>query len=64
MLWYWVEPSPDTKANLRYRVFYPVTKVETFSLGFTVSVAKSVPTALITRYYKAFFLVVALLADY
>jgi hypothetical protein len=45
-------------------VFYPVTKVETFSLGFTVSVAKSVPTALITRYYKAFFLVVALLADY
>lgn len=45
MLWYRVEPSPDTK-EVRYQLFYPMTKTKTFSLGFVVLVQQSVPKAL------------------
>ena len=53
-----VQHSPGTKESLRYRLFYPVPKTETFSLGFVVPVLELVLKAHITKDQKAFFLVV------
>jgi hypothetical protein len=49
MLLYRVESTPGTKDELWYRMFYPVTKIETFSLGFVLLVGKLVTKGLTNR---------------